>query len=353
MPTLDLAPVPNHGRRPWSRRGTSARGPRRRERPLARGRCGVAELPQLLVDHVSSGGKRLRPSFLLAGVLAAGRRIRAWPDAIDVGAALELLHAFALIHDDVMDGSATRRGVPTMHRQPGGPAPTPGRRGRGPPIRRGPGRARRRPRPGLRGPAGARAAGIRAILGRARGRADDGPVPGRARRWAAAVRLAHGPHASRPMKSGRYTVVRPLHLAAELAARPDLAEPSAAFGEPLGGRSSSATTCSAPLDPPRSPASRWATTSARPSRRCCSRSRGTRLRRRPGRPDHGRRSRPGRHRGRADPAGPGPLGRPRSRRARDRLRSRTALHHLRTTELMPAGSVELERLAALAIERDH
>ena len=36
------------------------------------------------------------------------------------------------------------------------------------------------------------------------------------------------------MKSGRYTVVRPLHLAAELAGRPDLAEPFRRFGEPLG-----------------------------------------------------------------------------------------------------------------------
>ena len=65
----------------------------------------LAELPQLLADHLSSGGKRLRPSFLLAGVLAAGGDpTRA--DVVDVGAALELLHAFALIHDDVMDGSA-------------------------------------------------------------------------------------------------------------------------------------------------------------------------------------------------------------------------------------------------------
>ena len=34
---------------------------------------------------------------------------------MDAGAALELLHAFALIHDDVMDGSAQRRGAPSLH----------------------------------------------------------------------------------------------------------------------------------------------------------------------------------------------------------------------------------------------
>jgi len=37
------------------------------------------------------------------------------PIVVDAGAALELLHAFALFHDDIMDGSATRRGEPTTH----------------------------------------------------------------------------------------------------------------------------------------------------------------------------------------------------------------------------------------------
>jgi geranylgeranyl diphosphate synthase type I len=37
------------------------------------------------------------------------------PAIIDTGAAFELLHAFALVHDDVMDGSSTRRGEPTIH----------------------------------------------------------------------------------------------------------------------------------------------------------------------------------------------------------------------------------------------
>ncbi len=63
---------------------------------------------------VLSGGKRLRPSFCHWGFVGAGGN----PDdqlVIDAGAALELLHAFALFHDDVMDGSATRRGEPTVH----------------------------------------------------------------------------------------------------------------------------------------------------------------------------------------------------------------------------------------------
>jgi geranylgeranyl diphosphate synthase type I len=67
------------------------------------------------IDAVLSGGKRLRPTFAYWGW-----RGLAGPDAPAEGmvpafAALELLHAFALIHDDVMDASATRRGRPTVH----------------------------------------------------------------------------------------------------------------------------------------------------------------------------------------------------------------------------------------------
>lgn len=63
---------------------------------------------------LASGGKRLRPAFCHWGFVGAGgdpgdQRV------IDAGAAFELLHAFALFHDDVMDGSATRRGERTTH----------------------------------------------------------------------------------------------------------------------------------------------------------------------------------------------------------------------------------------------
>ena len=63
---------------------------------------------------VLSGGKRLRPAFCEWAYLGAGGD----DDALitDIGAALELLHAFALIHDDVMDGSDRRRGGATAHR---------------------------------------------------------------------------------------------------------------------------------------------------------------------------------------------------------------------------------------------
>jgi geranylgeranyl diphosphate synthase, type I len=62
---------------------------------------------------VAAGGKRLRPMFCVLGHRAAGGREG---DAIlHVGAALELFHTFALIHDDVMDDSSERRGSPTIH----------------------------------------------------------------------------------------------------------------------------------------------------------------------------------------------------------------------------------------------
>jgi geranylgeranyl diphosphate synthase, type I len=69
-----------------------------------------------LEDFVLSGGKRLRPVFAYWGWRSVSR------EDVDAGvlllfAALELLHASALVHDDVIDGSATRRARPTAHVQ--------------------------------------------------------------------------------------------------------------------------------------------------------------------------------------------------------------------------------------------
>jgi geranylgeranyl diphosphate synthase type I len=62
---------------------------------------------------VDAGGKRLRPMFCALGYLAGGGTDRV--AIVHVAAALELFHTFALIHDDVMDDSAERRGEPTIH----------------------------------------------------------------------------------------------------------------------------------------------------------------------------------------------------------------------------------------------
>ena len=60
------------------------------------------------------GGKRMRGVLAYWGWRAAGRDQSA--AIVDVAAAMEFLQACALIHDDVMDASETRRGKPTVHR---------------------------------------------------------------------------------------------------------------------------------------------------------------------------------------------------------------------------------------------
>jgi geranylgeranyl diphosphate synthase type I len=57
---------------------------------------------------VLSGGKRLRPAFTHWGYVGAGGGTDDQID-VDAGAAFELMHAFALFHDDVMDDAVTRR----------------------------------------------------------------------------------------------------------------------------------------------------------------------------------------------------------------------------------------------------
>ncbi len=62
------------------------------------------------------GGKRLRALMCVAGWYAGGGGSADRDRIVRVAASLELFHAFALVHDDVMDGSDLRRGRPTAHR---------------------------------------------------------------------------------------------------------------------------------------------------------------------------------------------------------------------------------------------
>ncbi|TLP50918.1 polyprenyl synthetase family protein [Microbispora triticiradicis] len=74
-----------------------------------------AELVASVRRIVDAGGKRLRPAFCVTGYLSAGGDPGSGDDVVRAAAALELLHVFALIHDDVLDDSAVRRGAETVH----------------------------------------------------------------------------------------------------------------------------------------------------------------------------------------------------------------------------------------------
>src|ERR671910_464116 len=79
-----------------------------------------AESPDLLLlvdaaGDLVAGGKRLRPAFCYWGWRGAGAPDD--PAIVAASACLELFHAAALIHDDLMDGSDIRRGKPSVHRR--------------------------------------------------------------------------------------------------------------------------------------------------------------------------------------------------------------------------------------------
>lgn len=98
-----------------------------REAVLAEVSADAAPLVQRVRELVS-GGKRVRSAFVLWGwhAVTAARpdaphtagteQDPAWADAVGVATAMELIHAAALVHDDIIDGSDTRRGRPAMHR---------------------------------------------------------------------------------------------------------------------------------------------------------------------------------------------------------------------------------------------
>ena len=189
---------------------------------------------ETLSRFVLAGGKRLRPAFCHWAYVGAGGGVDD-PAIVDTGAAFELLHAFALVHDDVMDGSATRRGERTVHIA--FDAAHAGSTWRGESRRFGEGVAI------LIGDlaevfadrlmTGAPPAAFSIwnelkielnvgqyldVLGTARGGTD----------LATARRIAR-------YKSGKYTIERPLHVGAALAGHLDeLADPLSAYGAPLG-----------------------------------------------------------------------------------------------------------------------
>lgn len=73
----------------------------------------------VLVEEIrrfsENGGKRVRPAFMFSGYVAAGGQ--AYEAILFATLSVELLHTFALIHDDIIDNSSLRRGELTTHKQ--------------------------------------------------------------------------------------------------------------------------------------------------------------------------------------------------------------------------------------------
>jgi geranylgeranyl pyrophosphate synthase len=89
------------------------------ERSLGRVTAGVADAIRYCL---LGGGKRMRGTLLLSTFEAAGGR----GDASHLAAAVEVVHAYSLVHDDLpcMDDDDMRRGMPTVHRVYGVPVAT-------------------------------------------------------------------------------------------------------------------------------------------------------------------------------------------------------------------------------------
>lgn len=74
-------------------------------------------LQQWTAEPLSAGGKRVRPLLLLTTFEACGGPASGpkRSDAIDAAVALELVHTASLVHDDIMDEAAERRGRPSTY----------------------------------------------------------------------------------------------------------------------------------------------------------------------------------------------------------------------------------------------
>ena len=185
---------------------------------------------------VLAGGKRLRPAFCHWGFVGAGGDPTD-PMITNAGAAFELMHAFALFHDDVMDDAASRRGNATTHAV----------------------FAQRHREQGWTGEARRFGEGVAILVGDLAFVYSDmmmaGASPAAWAIWnelrielnigqvldiAGSVRNERGRHKAEQIcryKSGKYTIERPLHLGAVMAApeRADELLPAlSAYGLPLG-----------------------------------------------------------------------------------------------------------------------
>ncbi|MDO5668812.1 MAG: polyprenyl synthetase family protein [Corynebacterium sp.] len=110
IPTLDQIPA--------AARAELARFIDRRHSQVAAIGAPVTEAVSHLESFVLDGGKRIRPLFAWAGFVGGGGLDSGEDPAamLRAAASLEFIQACALIHDDIIDASDTRRGNPTVHR---------------------------------------------------------------------------------------------------------------------------------------------------------------------------------------------------------------------------------------------
>ena len=186
---------------------------------LVEGEALIDEIDRL----VGAGGKRLRPAFCYWGHRAGGGKHSV--EIVRASASLELLHTFAIVHDDIMDESEERRGQPTVH------------------VTRGVGVAilvgdlalvladALFLGSGFGPEAAARAFAPYSLMRQE-------VISGQHMDLVAASREVIGEQEARRiavLKSGRYSIAKPLVLGASLAGAPDrLLEDLAGFGDPLG-----------------------------------------------------------------------------------------------------------------------
>ncbi|MGV9680571.1 polyprenyl synthetase family protein [Nocardia sp. NPDC003482] len=186
-----------------------------------------------VIDLVRAGGKRIRPEFCISGYLAAGGDA-GLQSVISAAIALEFLHTFALIHDDIIDDSSWRRGAATVHEKHAAEHR----------LNHWRGESRR-----FGESVGILSGNLALIY------ADDfmsDAAPNVADVWVemraeliigqyldvlAAARFSGDARLSRliaQVKSGNYTIHRPLVIGALLAGRPDLADAFRSFGVAVG-----------------------------------------------------------------------------------------------------------------------
>ncbi len=86
-------------------------------KPISAAKKASPELWSAMRDFVSRDGKRIRPSLFVIAYLGYKKTVPlSYKKIVRASLSLEFLHAFLLIHDDVIDRSSLRRGQPTLHK---------------------------------------------------------------------------------------------------------------------------------------------------------------------------------------------------------------------------------------------